>query len=562
MTKPCERREALESRFPQWPGETLPQFFDRVVESYSERPAILTAARSFSYHELGLASLRLAGGLVSLGLQPGDRVAVIMANHPEFLTAKLAIARAGCIAVPVNFQLRRDELLYVLGQSGCAAVIAMAEYRDRSYLADLAILRDALAHLEHVIVRDGGVDLPDGFTTISALAGSAGASDEAEVARRQACGQADDCSDILYTSGTTGQPKGAVLTHDMLLRAAYSSALTRAFEDGRRIQFALPMYHVFGYVECWIAALFVGGAVIPHTAFDAAEMLAWSDLFHPTDMVCVPVMTHALIAVARARGRGPGPLRAFFNSGGTNVPTVWEEIHDTLGAVEIHTAYGMTETTASAVCTFSEDPVDRLLDSNGCYKLAGVAGDPAIGGLVARYRVVDAETGVELPMGHDGELQVCGPVVTRGYFNKPDETRDAFTADGWFRTGDIGRLLEGGFLKLSGRSKEAYRCGGEMVMPREIEDLLAGYPGIAQVLVVGVPDARMGETGCLCIVPSPSIETDTAAIIAFCAARLARFKVPRHALVIAAEDIPTTVTGRPQKFRLAQIAAEHLGLAM
>jgi fatty-acyl-CoA synthase len=371
---------------------------------------------------------------------------------------------------------------------------------------------------------------------------------------------ADFLSDIVYTSGTTGQPKGAMLTHGMVLRAAYSSALTRSFEDGRRIQFALPMYHVFGYVECWVASMIVGGAIVPHVRFDPAEMLEWCARLQTTDVVCVPVMTRALIDTARQIGFEAPALLAVFNSGGVNSPSIWHEIRTILGAPEIHTAYGMTETTASAVCTLTEDVDERLIGTNGRLKLAGVAGDPAIGGLVAQYRVVDVHSGAILSAGQDGELQVRGPIVTKGYFQKPEEDAQAFTRDGWFRTGDLGCLTADGYLRLTGRIKESYRCGGEMVMPKEVEDLFEGYPGASQVLAVGVPDARMGEVGCLCVVTQEGADIDGAAMRDFCAKRLAKFKVPRHVLVLDQCDIPVTATGRPQKFKLSQLAARRLGL--
>jgi fatty-acyl-CoA synthase len=319
------------------------------------------------------------------------------------------------------------------------------------------------------------------------------------------------------------------------------------------------MYHVFGYVECWVAALFVGGSIIPHAQFDSEEMLHWAIELKATDMVCVPIMTQALIDRAREQQFSSPHLIAVFNSGGVNTPEIWSEIRTILGAREIHTAYGMTETTASAMCTLTEDSNERLIATNGRCKLAGPAGSSEIGGLVAQYRAVDPETGRHLPLGEDGELQVRGPIITKGYFNKPEETQAAFTSDGWFRTGDIGHMIAGGYIKLSGRIKETYRCGGEMVMPKEIEDLLIGYPGIAQVLAVGIADDRMGEVGCLCIVATPGSELDAETLTAFCAARLARFKVPRHILMIQPEDIPLTATGRPQKFLLAKFAAERLG---
>jgi fatty-acyl-CoA synthase len=342
------------------------------------------------------------------------------------------------------------------------------------------------------------------------------------------------------------------------LHAAFSSALTRSFEDGRRILFALPMYHVFGYVEGFVAALFVGGAIIPQAIFDSREMLDLAEQLAATDIICVPAMTQALIEQARQRKFKSDKLLSVFNSGGVNVPSVWADIRGVLGAKEIHTAYGMTETTASAMCTWTEDDAELLLDTNGRYKFAGPAGDEAIGGLVAQYRVADPETGKGLPFDYDGELQVRGPVVTQGYYRKPKETQAAFTADGWFKSGDIGRLSASGYIKLTGRLKESYRCGGEMVMPREIEELLSSYPGIAKVFAVGVSDPRMGEVGCLCIVPEVGDEPSADEVIAYCAVRLARFKVPKYTVMLKAEDIPLTATGRPQKFKLAELAMERL----
>jgi fatty-acyl-CoA synthase len=349
-----------------------------------------------------------------------------------------------------------------------------------------------------------------------------------------------------------------MLTHDMVLRAAYSSALTRAFEDGRRILFAMPLYHVFGYVECMIAVTFVGGAIIPQAEFDPDAMLDLAEKNAANEIVMVPVMTMKLIEAARRRGFDSAHLRTIFNSGGANPPTIWDDIDQVLRPRETITAYGMTETTASTTCTFPEDGKDRLLGSNGGLKLAGVSGDANIGGLVAEYKAIDPQTGADLPPGEEGELVARGPIVTKGYYNKPEETAAAYTPDGWLHTGDLGRIGADGYLQLTGRIKESYRCNGEMVMPKEIEDLFSSDPHLEQVLAVGVPDPRSGEAGCLCVVPRSGHVPDADALIARCAQRLARFKVPRHVLILSANDIPLTVTGRPQKFKLTRLASERL----
>ncbi len=560
MKRALECQEALISRFPAWEALSLPALFDIVAQTHPDRPAILSDAGSWSYARLAMESKALAAAIIASGIPAGSRIAVVMANFPEFLCVKLAIARSGCVAVPINFQLRLDELTYVIDQAECCLIFGMGQFRDRNYLSDFATLLMRCDALKFAVVRDTPGLLPDGIICLERFAASAGEATDAALAARQSAVHADDMSDIVYTSGTTGRPKGAMLTHDMLLRSAFSSALTRAFEDGRRILFALPMYHVFGYVECWVATLFVGGAIIPQPVFDADQMIEYAEAYGATDIVCVPVMTHALIGAIRKRGGFVAPLRAFFNSGGVNVPSVWDDIKDVLGVSEIHTAYGMTETTASTMCTRSGESLQALLATNGQYKIAGASGDVALGGRVALYRVVDPATGVVLNADCPGELQVRGPVVTTGYYRKTEETEAAFTSDGWFRTGDVGQLSADGHLTLTGRIKESYRCGGEMVMPREIEVLLEDYPGLAQVLVVGVPDSRMGEVGCLCVVPNHGASFGDAELISYCRAKLARFKVPKHVLRLEAADIPLTATGRPQKFALAQLARTRLGL--
>lgn len=556
MKSPAQRREDLSARHPDWEVRTIAGQLDLAAHAHPDRALVIGGERCYSYREIADWSRQLASGLIAIGVGPGDRVAIDIANFPEFVALKFAIARAGAVCVPCNYLLRGSELAYVLEQSGAKVLATMDVFRGHNYLADL----ERPAQLQTVISiatgEDSGVHASD--LNLQQLHNSATPDSDAELARLESAANGHSMSDIIYTSGTTGRSKGVMLTHDMILRAAYSSALTRAFGDGRRILFAMPMYHVFGYVECLIAATFVGGAIIPQALFDPHEMLALAEAHKANEIVAVPMMTLKLIEAARERGFDPAHLQTMFNSGGINPPSIWDEIDEVLGARETVTAYGMTETTASTTCTLPEDPQHRLLTSNGGYKLAGVSGDPAIGGLVAEYKAIDPTTGADLPPGVEGELVTRGPIVTRGYYNKPAETEAAFTPDGWLHTGDVGRIDADGYLVLTGRIKETYRCNGEMVMPKEIEDLFSDHPALEQALVVGIPDPRVGESGCLCIVPRANANPDPEELIALCAAHLARFKVPRHVLVLAASDIPLTVTGRPQKFKLARLAAEML----
>jgi fatty-acyl-CoA synthase len=311
-------------------------------------------------------------------------------------------------------------------------------------------------------------------------------------------------------------------------------------------------------VECLVACTFVGGAIIPQVSFAPEEMLSAAERHRATEIVCVPTMTLKLIELARSRGFH-GSLVCFFNSGGFCPPTIWDEIDALFKPREIVTAYGMTETTASTTCTLPEDGRDRLLTTNGRLKPAGSAGDPALGGVLAVYKASDPVTGEDLAAGAAGELLVRGSIVTSGYYKKPEETRATFSGE-WLRTGDFGSVSSDGYLTLLGRIKEAYRCGGEMVIPLEIEELVREHPLVAQVFAVGIPDAKMGEVGCLCIVPAENGKPEPQQLIALCTARLARFKVPRHVIFLEAGEIPTTATGRPQKFKLVELAVRRLAL--
>ncbi|GAB2932028.1 AMP-binding protein [Rhodococcus aerolatus] len=557
----AERQAALEARHPRWVPRGLHEQLDAAAAEHPDRPYLVTDERTWTYAEVADWSVRIARGLVGLGVAPGERVALVMANHPEFVATKLGISRAGATAVPVNFLNRRDELGYVLRQSGAVALVVMDRFRDNDHLGMLDELAPGWAEREHaggdglpalrrVVVRPSGPGVRPGVLTLDALAATA-------EGWEPVAGSASDVADVLYTSGTTGSPKGVRLTHDMLLRTAYGSAHARAFQDGRRVTFSLPLYHVYGYVEGMLAVLFVGGAIIPQLTFTARSTLAAVDEHRADDALLIPTMTAAVLDVLREDGPGQhdvSGLSSIISSGGQSPAGIWDEIDELLGPVEVTTGYGMSETTASTTVTRPDDPPERRRTTNGRLRDVGVAGEASLGGRLAVYRVVDQQTGAELPRGEVGELQVRGPGVTSGYHDKPEEDAAAFTADGWFRTGDLGTLDAEDYLTLVGRAKDCYRCGAEQVVPKEVEDVLTAHPAVAQAHVVGVPDARMGEVGVAWVVARDGAEVDPAALLAHCAARLAKFKVPRHVRLLSADEVPLTPSGRPRKFLLAERA--------
>jgi len=563
----ADRRAALEARHPRWIPRTTAQQLDAAAAEFPDRPLILTDDHAYSYAEVQDRSVRLAAGLIALGVRPGDRVAVDMANFPDVIALKFAVARVGAVSVSINFLLRHAELRYVLAQSGACTLITMDEFRGLDYLDALDRIApgwehdaggSALPELRDVFVR-GTSGIPARGRPLADLIRLGETVSDEDVRRRTADGDPYAASDLLYTSGTTGQAKGVLLQHDAVLRTGYACAYTRAFQDGRRILFALPIYHVFGYVEATVAVLFAGGAVCPFPVFEPERMLAAIRRHRINELICVPAMTSVILDKAGSGHHDLSSLATMFSSGAQHQPGMWAQMLEVLGVDELFTAYGQTETTASVLCTRPDDPVERLMTTVGCPKPAGVAGEPALGGTLGVYRAVDPATGADLPPGEVGELLVRGPLVTTGYYNKPQETAAAFTDDGWLRTGDLGRLDADGYLTLTGRSKESYRCGGELVMPVEVEAVLEEHPGVRSAHVVGIPHHRMGEVGCAWVVPAEPASPDPAELISYCADRLARFKVPAVVLFTEPDALPVTVTGRVQKFRLVEQAVAVLG---
>jgi fatty-acyl-CoA synthase len=521
------RRTALDTRFPEWPGWTLAQALDAAAAAHPERPYVIAEDRECTYGELADWSRALARGLAAEGVAAGENVALLLPNGAELVALIFAVARTGAVAVPVNPLLHQRELGYVLAQSDSVALVSCERFRDLDHAAHVAALRDELPALRTVLVGD-----------VAPL--------EREGADPAPPDDAGDPATIFYTSGTTGQPKGVVLTHDMELRSAYGSAYTRAFEDGRRILFALPLNHVFAYVEGLLAALFVGGACIVQSKFDPVASLEAIARHRATEALFVPTMSLAVVDAAAAGDHDTSSLHSVMSAAAPAPARLWRQLVERLGVEQLVTAYGMTETSAATTFTMPGDPMDKLVGTVGRPKLGGVAGP------LVEYRLQDPFSGE--PVDGEGELAARGAIVTRGYYRKPDETAAVLDAEGWLRSGDLGRLDADGYVQLTGRSKDLYKCGGELVMPVEVEARLTEHPEVAQAYVVGLPDERMGEIGCAFVVAAEGASPSPDALIEHCRASLARFKVPARVVLVPAADLPLTASGKVQKFRLAERA--------
>jgi fatty-acyl-CoA synthase len=537
-------RQELRDRFPVWRPRTLADWLDDCAHRYGARPFVITDEVTLSYADVAAQSRRIATGLIKLGVRPGDRVGMLMANYPEFVPVKFAIARAGAIAVPFNYLYRTAELGFVLADSGCRILITMSGFGGLDYQAMLDDIvpewdsagfsqraPDHVPDLRHVVVLDTDGRARPGVLTVGDLTGTAEPAPQIGVAP-------DAPGDMLYTSGTTGSPKGVLVTHDAVLRTGYASALTRGYQSGRRILFSLPCYHMFGYVEGVLSVMFVGGAIIPQPSFSADGYLAGIARHRATDILCVPTMAVAMVQSPTRGDHDLSSLEAVLCGSAPAPIWLWEKVERDFGVSEIVTGYGMTECGGAMTLTLPEDPLSMTSETVGRPKLAGSASAPGTDALV-RYEVVD------------GELVSSGPATMVGYWNRPAETAAA-VRDGRLFSGDLGVVRPDGYLEVTGRSKELYKSGGELVMPKEIEDLLEAHPAISQAFAFGITDDRWGEIGCVVVVPVSGAAVTEDAVLDICRGNLARFKVPKRVVLYDADALPTTPTGKVQKFRLAQ----------
>jgi fatty-acyl-CoA synthase len=572
-----QRRAALEDRHRPWLPRTLPEMLDAVADAYPDRPFVITRQGAVSYADLADWSTRVARGLVERGVGAGDRVALFLPNSAEMIAARFAVARAGAVAVPVSFRLHAQELLTLLTQSQACALITMEQFREIDALAALDEItpgwhepggQRVLPALRLVVtVPEAGMAARrPGTLTLAQLERDADptvpdprAPDEI-LSARAAAARPDDIATIFYTSGTTGVPKGVLSTHEMELRSAYGSAYARAFEDGRVIAFALPLNHVFAYVEGLLASMFVAGAVVVQAVFDPVDSLEAIEKYQVGEALFVPTMSLAVIAAARQSEPDVSSLHSVMSAASSAPASLWEDLRTLLGVEQLVTAYGMTETSAATTFTLPGGPVDDLVHTVGYPKPGGVAGDPELGGRLVEYKAVDPVTGADVPAGQEGELAARGPIVSAGYFQQPAATAEVLLPGGWLRSGDLGYVREDGALVLTGRAKDLYKCGGELVMPAEVEEFLNRRPDVVQAFVVGLPDPRMGEVGGAWIVPADGAEIDPDEVIADCRAGLARFKVPAYVFTVTPGLLPLTVSGKVQKFRLAERAIAELGL--
>ena len=546
---------------------TIGDVLDRQAERFAERDALVNVetGERYTYAEFRDEVERVARGLMALGIQRGHHVGIWATNYSEWVLTQFATAKVGAVMVNVNPAYRTHELAYVLEQSEANAMILIGRFRNSDYAAMLSEvvpeLKDSnpgelrssqFPYLRNFICIPPHGDSSDAVTPAGMWAWDEMVAKHSEVspeqlATRQSECLPDDPINIQYTSGTTGNPKGAMLTHHNLVSNGLYVGDAIELTENDRLCVPVPFYHCFGCVMGNLGCVTHGSAIIIASEhFDPLKTLQALEQERCTALYGVPTMFIAQLGHADFDSFDVSSLRTGIMAGSPCPIEVMRQVIDRMGAHQMTIAYGQTEHSPVITQTLVSDSIERRVSTVGAV-LPGV-----------EARIVDPENGEILGPGIQGELQARSSMVMQGYYNMPEATAAAIDDEGWLHTGDLAEVDEDGYYKITGRLKDMIIRGGENVYPREIEEFLYTHPKISDVQVIGVPDERFGEEVMAWVMLRPGESADAEEIREFCRGKIAHFKVPRYVRVT--EEFPMTVTGKIQKFRMREMAVEELGL--
>lgn len=489
---------------------TIPALLFSAARRFATRTALEQDGVAISFAELEHWALQAARALMALDIHPGDRVAIWAPNSPEWVVAALGIHCCGAVLVPINTRMKGVEAGDILGRSGTRLLFCIGDFLGSHYPDMLGEHRPAT--LERVVVLGRRQDSGDmDWLDFLAHADRVAERRARFAARRVA---ADDLADLLFTSGTTGKPKGVMSTHGAAVRAFTEYARVIGIRAGDRYLIVNPFFHSFGYKAGWLTCLVAGATILPQAVFDAEEIFARIERERISVMPGPPTLYLTMLAHPRLGTADLSSLRIAVTGAATIPPVLIERMRNDLGIRVVTTAYGLTE--CGGLATICEPGDDAETIAQTCGK--------AVPG--TELRIVD-EQNRPLPAGVAGEVCLRGYHVMKGYFEDPRATAESIDAAGWLHTGDVGVLDARGYLRITDRLKDMFIVGGFNCYPAEIEAALSAHPAIAQIAVIGVPDERMGEVGCACIVLKPGAEVSAADVVEWSRSRMANYKVPR-----------------------------------
>jgi len=542
-------------------GQTIGDALNTAAGRWGDRVALISCRQKirFTYGELLTEVDRAARALLALGVQRGDRVGIWSPNVAEGVITQYATAKVGAILVNINPAYRARELEYALNQSGISVLIAARHFRSTDYVAMLQALLPELKtavssrldtkgvpSLGHIIYL-GSDGEPGGLSWSDWIERGQRISDAA-LRGREAALQFDDAVNIQYTSGTTGSPKGATLSHHNILNNGWFVGEALKYTEADRICVPVPFYHCFGCVMGNLAAVTHGAAiVIPDQAFDAGATLHAIEAERCTSVYGVPTMFIAMLDHAAFGTTTLDTLRTGIMAGAPCPIEVMRHVIDRMHVPEVTICYGMTETSPVSFQSAVNDSIDVRVSTVGRVH-------PHI-----ECKIVDPETGAIVPRGESGELCTRGYSVMLGYWNNAEATAASIDAARWMHTGDLAVMRDDGYVNISGRSKDMIIRGGDNIYPREIEEFLYTHPKISEVQVIGVPDAKYGEEVCAWIRLREGQSATVEELREFCHGQISSYKIPRY--IRFTTEFPTTVTGKIQKFRMREISIDELGLA-
>jgi fatty-acyl-CoA synthase len=538
-------------------GDTIGVFFDRVAARLAEREALVVRHQNvrWTWGELRAKVDDLAVGLRRLGLHPGDRIGIWSQNNAEWVLTQLATAKAGLILVNINPAYRRTELQYALHRVECKALITSPSFKSSDYLAMLHELAPELrtckpGHLSapavpslECVIRLGREHTP-GMLSFDDLLQPAREEELRELAELGSALQFDDPINIQFTSGTTGAPKGATLTHHNILNNGFFVGRALRFDERDRLCIPVPLYHCFGMVLGNLACITSGATMVyPDESFNAGSVLETVAAERCTALHGVPTMFIALLEHPDFARHDLSSLRTGIMAGAPCPVHVMNQVMERMHMAEVTIGYGMTETSPLSFQSAVDDPTDLRVSTVGRVQPH------------QEVKIVD-EHGRVVPRGAPGELLTRGYSVMRGYWGDPERTAEAIDAAGWMHTGDLAALDADGYCSIVGRVKDMVIRGGENIYPREVEEYLYRHPKVLDVQCVGVPDPRYGEELCACIILRPGAECTSDEIRDFCRGQIAHYKVPRHVAFLP--SFPMTITGKIRKVELREQMARAL----
>ena len=531
--------------------QPIGDFFDDMVEKQPDREALISRheGQRYTYRELQAESNKLASALLNLGLAPGDRVGIWSHNNVPWVLMQIATAKVGLILVNINPAYRTSELEYALNKVGCKALVTMAQFKTSDYLGMLRELGSAkLPQLLQTfwIDKPGQGDEQPGMQRFSQLLASGDAADP-RVAQVQKTLKATDPINIQFTSGTTGFPKGATLTHRNILNNGFFIGECMKLSPVDKLCIPVPLYHCFGMVLGNLACLTHGSAIVyPNDGFDPLTVLETVQAEKCTGLHGVPTMFIAELDHPRFKEFDLSTLRTGIMAGSPCPTEVMKRVVDQMHLGEITIAYGMTETSPVSCQSSTDTPLDKRVSTVGTVQ-------PHL-----EVKIIDPETGAIVPTGQSGELCTRGYSVMHGYWEDEPRTREAIDAEHWMHTGDLATMDAEGYVNIVGRIKDLVIRGGENIYPREIEEFLYRHPKVQDVQVVGLPDRKYGEELCAWIIAKPGQSVTEEEVRDFCKGQIAHYKVPKYIQFVT--EFPMTVTGKIQKFKIRDAMTEQLGL--